>query len=46
MSPTSGRRSPASSAAYSAKLLARGDAFFVRYGGRAVFFGRWLPVLR
>jgi membrane protein DedA with SNARE-associated domain len=29
-----------------AKLLEGGEPFFGRYGGRAVFFGRWLPVLR
>jgi len=29
-----------------ARLLERGEVFFARYGRRAVFFGRWLPVLR
>jgi undecaprenyl-diphosphatase len=24
----------------------RGEAFFQRHGGKTVFFGRWLPVLR
>ena len=28
------------------RLLARGDAFFARYGGRAVFLARWVPGLR
>ena len=28
------------------RLLARGEAFFERYGGKAVFLGRWLPWLR
>jgi membrane protein DedA with SNARE-associated domain len=27
-------------------LLARGEAFFERQGGKAVFLGRWLPWLR
>src|SRR5919204_1041843 len=29
-----------------ARLVARGEAFFERYGAAAVFFGRWLPGLR
>ncbi|MDE3191499.1 MAG: DedA family protein [Acidobacteriota bacterium] len=29
-----------------ARLLARSEPLFARYGSRAVFFGRWLPVLR
>ena len=28
------------------RLLARGEAFFARYGSAAVFLGRWLPGLR
>lgn len=28
------------------RLVERGEAFFVRYGSAAVFFGRWLPGLR
>jgi membrane protein DedA with SNARE-associated domain len=28
------------------RLVARGEAFFVRRGSAAVFFGRWLPGLR
>ncbi|MEY2430977.1 MAG: hypothetical protein QOC92_702 [Acidimicrobiaceae bacterium] len=28
------------------RLVARGEAFFQRYGAAAVFFGRWLPGLR
>ena len=28
------------------QLVARGEAFFRRYGAAAVFFGRWLPGLR
>jgi membrane-associated protein len=28
------------------RLLARGEAFFERHGGKAVFLGRWLPWLR
>jgi undecaprenyl-diphosphatase len=32
--------------ARSARLLARGEAFFQRHGRAAVFFGRWLPGLR
>jgi membrane protein DedA with SNARE-associated domain len=28
------------------RLLERGEAFFVRHGSAAVFFGRWLPGLR
>ena len=28
------------------RLVARGDEFFQRHGGAAVFFGRWLPGLR
>ena len=28
------------------RLIARGEAFFVRHGAAAVFFGRWLPGLR
>ena len=28
------------------RLVARGDEFFQRHGGGAVFFGRWLPGLR
>jgi undecaprenyl-diphosphatase len=35
--PLAGRR---------ADLLARGEKFFVRHGRKAVFFGRWIPVLR
>jgi len=27
-------------------VLARGEAFFTRHGRKAVFFGRWIPVLR
>ena len=27
-------------------LVARGEGFFARHGGKTVFFGRWLPVLR
>lgn len=27
-------------------LVERGERFFVRHGGKTVFFGRWLPVLR
>jgi membrane protein DedA with SNARE-associated domain len=27
-------------------LLRRGEAYFARHGGKTVFFGRWLPVLR
>jgi membrane protein DedA with SNARE-associated domain len=27
-------------------LLQRGEAYFARHGGKTVFFGRWLPVLR
>lgn len=27
-------------------LLARGETFFARHGTKAVFFGRWIPVLR
>jgi membrane protein DedA with SNARE-associated domain len=33
-------------AARRADLLARGEKFFVRHGRKAVFFGRWIPVLR
>jgi membrane protein DedA with SNARE-associated domain len=33
-------------AARRADLLARGEKFFVRYGRKAVFFGRWIPILR
>jgi membrane protein DedA with SNARE-associated domain len=33
-------------AARRADLLARGERFFVRHGTQAVFFGRWIPVLR
>lgn len=29
-----------------ARLLERGEAVFARYGAGAVFFGRWLPLLR
>jgi membrane-associated protein len=29
-----------------ADLVARGEKFFVRHGRKAVFFGRWIPVLR
>jgi undecaprenyl-diphosphatase len=32
--------------ARSARLFARGEAFFQRHGRAAVFFGRWLPGLR
>jgi membrane protein DedA with SNARE-associated domain len=28
------------------ELIERGEAFFERHGGKTVFFGRWLPVLR
>jgi membrane protein DedA with SNARE-associated domain len=28
------------------ELLARGEVFFSRHGGKTVFFGRWLPFLR
>jgi membrane protein DedA with SNARE-associated domain len=28
------------------ELLARGEAYFTRHGGKTVFFGRWLPFLR
>lgn len=28
------------------RVLARGEAFFERHGGKAVFLGRWLPWLR
>src|SRR5919199_4271620 len=27
-------------------LVERGERFFARHGGKTVFFGRWLPVLR
>jgi len=27
-------------------MLARSEVFFERHGGKTVFFGRWLPVLR
>jgi membrane protein DedA with SNARE-associated domain len=27
-------------------VVARGERFFARHGGKTVFFGRWLPVLR
>jgi membrane protein DedA with SNARE-associated domain len=27
-------------------LVERGERFFLRHGGKTVFFGRWLPVLR
>ena len=27
-------------------LLERGEAYFARHGGKTVFLGRWLPVLR
>jgi membrane protein DedA with SNARE-associated domain len=30
----------------SARVLARGEAFFQRHGRAAVFFGRWVPGLR
>jgi membrane-associated protein len=33
-------------AARRADLVARGEKFFVRHGRKAVFFGRWIPVLR
>ena len=33
-------------AAGRAAVLARGEAFFTRHGRKAVFFGRWIPVLR
>ena len=29
-----------------ARVLERGEAFFVRHGAKAVFFGRWVPWLR
>lgn len=29
-----------------ALVLARGEAFFARHGPKAVFLGRWIPVLR
>ena len=29
-----------------AEFVARGESFFRRHGGKTVFFGRWLPVLR
>jgi undecaprenyl-diphosphatase len=28
------------------ELIERGEAFFQRHGGKTVFLGRWLPVLR
>ena len=37
---------PGRGAAGRRKLLERGEAFFLRHGSAAVFFGRWLPGLR
>jgi membrane protein DedA with SNARE-associated domain len=37
---------PGRGAARRQRLVARGEAFFRRYGAAAVFFGRWLPGLR
>jgi membrane-associated protein len=33
-------------ARHRAEFVERGEAFFRRHGGKTVFFGRWLPVLR
>ena len=33
-------------ARHRADFVERGEAFFRRHGGKTVFFGRWLPVLR
>jgi membrane protein DedA with SNARE-associated domain len=33
-------------AAHRARLLARAEKFFARHGRKAVFFGRWIPLLR
>ena len=33
-------------AAHTRDLVARSEVFFRRHGGKTVFFGRWLPVLR
>lgn len=37
---------PSPWAAHTVRLIARGEVFFERHGGKTVFFGRWLPVLR
>ncbi|HUZ83424.1 MAG TPA: DedA family protein [Gaiellales bacterium] len=37
---------PAPWARHTVRLIARGEVFFTRHGGKTVFFGRWLPVLR
>jgi membrane-associated protein len=33
-------------ARHRAEFVERGESFFQRHGGKTVFFGRWLPVLR
>jgi membrane-associated protein len=33
-------------ASHRADFVERGESFFQRHGGKTVFFGRWLPVLR
>lgn len=33
-------------ARHRARLLARGERFFARYGAKTVFLGRWVPFLR
>jgi membrane protein DedA with SNARE-associated domain len=33
-------------AAQRARMLARGETFYAHHGSKAVFFGRWIPVLR
>jgi membrane protein DedA with SNARE-associated domain len=33
-------------ASHTRDLMARSEVFFRRHGGKTVFFGRWLPVLR
>lgn len=33
-------------ASHTRDLVARSEVFFRRHGGKTVFFGRWLPVLR
>ena len=39
--------SPATAAGHRARAtIARGEVFFAQHGGKTVFFGRWLPVLR
>ena len=37
---------PSPWARHTHRLISRGEVFFQRHGGKTVFFGRWLPVLR